>query len=423
MLLPRLTTSQRLAILSPATGLLVFDTDKRTIYMYDGAQWLAMLFAANTLTGQTASNTTTDDYLGNTAAISGDYAVVGATGKTVNTHLYQGSAYIFKRNGTAWQQMQELAQGDGAEGDLFGYSVAIKGTDVVVGAYHKTVGANAMQGAAYVFKLSSNTWSMVKKLTAIGGQANDHFGTSVSISGDTVVVGAPDKFSDPYSNAGGAYIFTNNGGTWNQIDLTASDKGSGDKFGMSVAINSGLIAIGAPGKNSFYPYYYSNGNWLPIPKQTATGLILGDAFGSSLAIGVNNMIVAGAPNTTINGKTNQGAVYVFSPNNTITWPYIKISANDGVAEDYFGSRVAIDGDNIIVGASNKTINQNTLQGAAYLLTNISSVWQQQKIIAGDGAASDYFANGVGISGNYIVIGAPGKNNNSGSVYFLDKTNL
>jgi hypothetical protein len=183
LLIPRLSTSQRLAILNAATGLLVFDTDKKTIYMYDGAQWLAMLFAANTINGQTTSTSLAGDYLGISVAISGNYAVVGASGKTVGANQYQGSAYIFTLNGNVWQQIQVLNENDGAAGDFFGYSVAISSTTAVIGAYNKTVSANSMQGAAYVYSLIGGTWQFVKKLTAIDGRANDLFGKSVSISG------------------------------------------------------------------------------------------------------------------------------------------------------------------------------------------------------------------------------------------------
>ncbi len=422
MLMPRLTTAQRLGVVYPATGLLVFDTDKRTIYMYDGAQWLAMLFAANTLTGQTAANSAADDYLGSKVAISGDYAIIGAPGKTVGANQYQGSAYIFKRAGNNWQQMQELGQGDGAAADLFGNSVSINGSTAVVGAYNKTVGTNASQGAVYVYSLINNSWQFQKKLTAIGGQANDQFGKSVSNDGDTILAGAPNRTVNSISNVGGAYVFTKNNATWNESDLTPSDGTTGDQFGTSVSIYAGLIAIGSPGKSSFYPYFYSGGSWAPIPPQSPAGISINDRFGASIAVG-ENFVAAGAPNQTINGNANQGAVYIFIPTNPVVWQYSAFTANDGNADEYFGSSIASQNGKIIVGAPNKNINLNQNQGAAYLLTPNNTNWLQQKIISGDGAAGDYFGNGVGVSSNFVVAGAPGKSNNTGNVYFINTSNL
>lgn len=372
ILLPRMTTAQRNAIMAPAAGLLVFDLDKSTFYLYDGDQWLPLLLANNTLVAQAAGNTIAGDYFASAVAISGNYAIIGAPGKTVNSNIYQGSAYIFTKVGTAWQLQQELPQGDGSAGDLFGSAVAISGNWAVVGAYNKTVGIKAMQGACYVYKFVVNTWQMQKKLTALDGQANDLFGKSVSIDADTVVVGAPNKNVNSMDNAGEAYIFTNNGGAWTEQDLKASGGNSGDRFGSSVSIGYGIIAVGAPGINSFYPYILFNGSWAGTPKQTATDAVPGDELGKSVAVAAN-WVAVGAPNKTINGNANQGAVYVYSPTNPVTWDYTRITASDGAANDYFGSTVATNGNNIIIGSPNRTVKTNQNQGAAYLFSNNASV--------------------------------------------------
>src|SRR6202023_3439997 len=120
---------------------------------------------------------------GSSRAISGATVVVGASNKNSNT----GAAYVFGRSGTAWSQQAELTASDAAVNDCLGWSVAISGSTVVVGAPNK----KSNTGAAYVFVGSGTAWSQQGKLTASDAAVNDTFGWSVAISGSTAVVGAP----------------------------------------------------------------------------------------------------------------------------------------------------------------------------------------------------------------------------------------
>ena len=122
-------------------------------------------------------------------AISGSTAVVGARGK----NSFTGAAYVFARSGTTWSQQAKLTAADAAANDNFGYSVAISGSTAVVGAPVK----NSETGAAYVFVRSGTAWSQQAELTASDAAANDRFGWSVAISGSTVVVGASGKNPTP----------------------------------------------------------------------------------------------------------------------------------------------------------------------------------------------------------------------------------
>ncbi len=418
LLIPRMSSAQRLAIVNPAIGLLVFDMDKYTLYLYDGVQWLPMLLAANTLTGQKAMNTVTDDLFGARVAIFGNYAVIGAPNKTMAGNIAQGAAYIFVKSGNVWVQMQELAQGDGTSGDFFGTSVAINGTLAVVGAYNKTVAAKPAQGAVYVFSLVSNTWQMIKKLIAPDGQSNDQFGFSVSVEANTVVVGAPNKNVAAFSNGGAAYYFVNNAGTWTTgVSLSVANLNSGAQFGYSVSIASPLLVVGAPGLNSFYPYTISGGNWASLPAQVPTDGVPDDGFGKAIAASAN-FVVVGAPDKSIGSNTAQGAAYVFYPTNPVVWQSERITASDGLPNEYFGASVATQGSDIVIGVSNKVVRSNSNQGLVYIFSKVNSAWSQQKQSAGDGAADDFFGNSVGIHGSNIIAGAPGKSANMGSVYFF-----
>ena len=248
----------------------------------------------------TASDGATSNYFGGTVAISGTSVLVGAWGNNAAT----GAAYVFVQSGTTWPQQAKLTASDAATGDGFGDSVAISGSTAVVGAPNKI----SHTGAAYVFLRSGTTWSQQAKLTASDGAAGDSFGGySLAISGSRAVVGAYGK----NSNAGAAYVFVRSGITWPQrAKLTASDGAAGDYFGNSVAISGTTVLVGAWGNNSAtgaaYVFVPSGTSWSQQAELTEPDAVAGDGFGSYVAISGSTALV-GAP-----GKnSNAGAVYVF----------------------------------------------------------------------------------------------------------------
>ena len=164
----------------------------------------------------------------------------------VGANADQGSAYIFARVNGSWNQQAQLTATVGAANDRFGGSVAVNGDTVIVGAPQNDVGANADQGSAYVFTRSGTTWTQQQQLNSTGGAANDNFGGSVGISGDTVIVGAYLNTVGANTNQGSAYIFIRNNTTWTQQQrLTAADGAANDNFGYSVAISNNTAIVGA----------------------------------------------------------------------------------------------------------------------------------------------------------------------------------
>jgi hypothetical protein len=159
-------------------------------------------------------------------AVDGDTAVVGAFQKTVNSNFGQGSAYVFVRSGTSWSLQQELTASDGQEDDWFGYSVAVKGNTVVIGAYHANIGSNRFQGATYVFVRAGAMWNQQQKLTATNGLPFDTFGL------------------------GAAYVFVRSGTTWSQQqELTPFGGSFGKGFGYCVALSGDTAVVGAFGES------------------------------------------------------------------------------------------------------------------------------------------------------------------------------
>lgn len=222
----------------------------------------------------TASDGATGDHFGWSVAISGDTAIVGALDDDDNGES-SGSAYVFVREGTSWSQQAKLWAADGAAHDEFGRAVAISGDTAIAGAYGDDDGGSN-SGSAYVFVREGLTWSQQEKLTASDAAVNDALGYSVAVDGGALVVGA---YGD--DSKGSAYIFVREGGFWiEQVKLISDDGVSGDAFGLSSAISGDLAIIGAPYDNELTgsAYVHDQGDSpcaVPITGVEVTGLTTG----------------------------------------------------------------------------------------------------------------------------------------------------
>ncbi len=209
----------------------------------------------------TASDAQAGDFFGISVAVSGDTAVVGANQEDAagaGSNTGNGAAYVFGRDqGGAdnWGEVKKLTASDAEAGDRFGNSVAVSGDTAIVGALFEDAGGDDA-GAAYVFRRDhggAGNWGEVKKLLASDADTNDLFGQSVAVSGDTAVVGAIQEAAGG-GNAGAAYVFQRSqggAGNWGEVEkLTASDAQGGDSFGNSVAVTGGTAVVGAYQKDS-----------------------------------------------------------------------------------------------------------------------------------------------------------------------------
>jgi uncharacterized repeat protein (TIGR01451 family) len=319
----------------------------------------------------TASDGAQNNEFGISVALSGDTALVGASYATVGSNTYQGAAYVFTRSGTAWSQQQKLTApvDDGAAYDFFGNSVALSGNTALIGASFKKIGSNTYQGAVYAFTRSGATWSQQQKLTAADGAASDYFGYSVALSDNTALVGASYKKIGSNASQGKAYVFTRSGSAWSQVqELTAFDGAASDRFGGSVALSGNTALIGAPGVNSqrgaAYVFARSGSSWGQQQKLTAADGATYDLFGSSVALSGNTALV-GAITATVNGNVQQGAAYFFNRIGASWSLQQKLVDSGGASNNRFGSGVALSGDTAIVGAQWALVNGHSQQGAAF----------------------------------------------------------
>ncbi|MCB9354614.1 MAG: HYR domain-containing protein [Lewinellaceae bacterium] len=334
----------------------------------------------------------------------------------------------------AWKMVDKSTASNGKESDLFGASVAVFGKYAVVGAKNADL--------AYVLKsneLSPDQWEQVAILNPAQVDDHDFFGASVGISGDLLVVGAPQD-DDLGPDAGAAYVFVKNASdNWNLVKkLTASDGFSADNFGTTVSVSGDHILVGASmndekGLNAGAAYLFGKdqggaNNWGQVAKITAADGQAGDMFGASMDLD-GDFAVIGA-NLDDDKGINAGSAYVFGKDQggANAWGMVKkLTANDGTSFDNFGVSVGINGDFLIVGA-NQNDDYGSNSGSAYIFERnhggVADSWgQATKLLALDGTSSDQLGIAVSLNGNYAVAGARFDNikgTNSGAAYIWER---
>lgn len=336
-----------------------------------------------------------------------------------------------------WVQVAEVTADDGGNADQFGWSVGVSGGVVVVGAPFHNVGSNTAQGTAYVFVEASGGWANMTEtaeLTASDGSANAYFGSSVAISGTTIVVGAGGTTIGGNPRQGAAYVFVEPEGGWTSTtetaELVASDGYVGDDLGDAVSIDGDTVVAGAPyagvGSNSeqgaVYLFVQPQGGWSNMTqtaKLTASDGAANDILGVAVNVN-NNTVVGGASEANVGGNASAGAAYVFveaAGGWSDMTQTAKLTASDAAMDDYFGSAVDIGSSTIVVGAP------SDYSGAVYVFVEPKGGWTdmtQTAELTPSQPASELLAGGsVGISGNIVVAGAAGAsiggNPNSGEV--------
>jgi hypothetical protein len=376
------------------------------VFRRSGATWAQEAYLK-------ASNPAVDDAFGSSLSLSGDTLAVGApyesssaTGvdgdQTNDDALYAGAVYVFRRTGTEWvQEAYVKASNTGAE-DYFGSAVALGPDLLAVGAPGEDSNATGVDGnqasntssyagAVYVFRRSGTEWAQEAYVKASNTGSGDQFGDSLSLSGDTLAVGAfeedgaatgvnGDESSNAATYAGAVYVLRRGASAWAQeAYVKASNTGSGDRFGRSVSVAGDLMVVGADQEDSG-------------------------------AIGIGG---DGADNS----ASNAGAAYVFRRDGT-SWAqqaYLKAS-NTGVS-DRFGWAAAAWGDAVVVAAFGEDSNATGIDpsqadesasdaGAAYLYRWSGSAWAQEAYVkASNTDAGDSFGLVVAASSDTLAIGA------------------
>ncbi|PJZ86526.1 FG-GAP repeat protein [Leptospira harrisiae] len=398
-----------------------------------------------------APNAETTDFFGAAVAIDGNTILIGAnqedsnqititngpTASTDNTASSSGAVYVFQRTGTTWVQQAYIKPPNAEASDQFGVSIAISGDTIVVGAFNEasnqttitngtSASANnsaASAGAAYVFQRSGTTWAQQAYLKASNIEANDRFGNSVSISGDTIVVGSnlEDSNQTTITNgaiassdnsataSGAAYVFQRTGSTWvEQAYLKAPNADANDQFGNRVAIDGNTIVVGAFSESSnqttitngatasadnsaslagaAYVFQRTGSTWTHQAYLKPPNVEANDNFGVTVAIQGNTILVGSIfednNQTTVtngtnpnddNSLSNSGAVYVFQRSGS-TWAFRAfIKAPNADIEDRFGNAISFSGDTAVVGVNQEDSSQNTITNGSSASANNSAL--------------------------------------------------
>ncbi|MFN5466550.1 MAG: hypothetical protein ACK5AM_00370, partial [Pirellulaceae bacterium] len=324
-------------------------------------------------------------HVGQSMAVSGNTLVVGAELITqglsdVPDVIGYGAVYVYEWNGTSWVETAKLTPSDRVSGGQgFGKRVAISGDIIVVGAPDDN-SFGAESGAAYVFVRTNGVWSEMQKLNAgASAAAHERFGEAVAVfdavaaGADRIVIGAPGDDSDGNnSSSDSVHVFQRSGSIW--YELSALPISGSDDFGRTVAISGDRVAIGAP--------------------------------------------KADLPNATDVGRA---VVYRRSGNGWI----LEGTLLPSEAQSYegFGSGLAMDGTRVVVGSPDWDAGAEVDQGRAFVFDLVSSTWQLVARLTADGGLpqseasregfgtigsnqGDSFGTAVAVSGDYVVIGAP-----------------
>jgi hypothetical protein len=342
-------------------------------------------------------DTATGDALGFSVASSGSTAVAGAT-----SHAGGGAVYVFAKSGTSWHQQSELKGSDTAPGDAFGYTVAVSGTTVVVGAPHHHWGG--VTGAAYVFAKSGTKW--VQRLEVRTMSA----GASVAADGTTIAIGSAKANG---TGIGAVNIYVNSGSTWSH-QATIKSGVLNDGFGTSLGLSGNELAVGANSGGSatghVYVYGRSGATWHRQATLTGRDTAAADDFAQSVAIS-GTTIVAGSP---LHANA-QGAAYVFVKTTHGWSQQAKLSETSPITGDMFGWAVGISGNEAVAGAY-----QRGGAGAAFTFLRSGSTWSHHKTELATGSViGDEVGWSVAQSATTSVVGALSSSNGAGAAYVFN----
>jgi hypothetical protein len=330
---------------------------------------------------------------GMSVSLDGGTAVIGAPW----TNNDQGAVYIYDMNSpNSWDYVTTLLPPNLNDTNWFGYSVSIDANRIVVGTYYAD--------EVYVYDYNGTEWSSDPEILSVAGSRNI-FGFSVSIDAHTIVVGAEGL---GVSEPGAAYVFDYNGVEWNyKEELTDPDNRIGNLFGSSVSIDANIIVVGARRDNvsdyregSLCVFRRNGETWAFEQKIEGENRL--DNMGYSVAVS-GNTFVAGVYSYAYGANGNAGAAFVYRWNGASWTKEATLYDPDPDTSDRFGNSVAIDGNSIVVGEMYYGASNS---GAAFLFERNGGSWSQgQKFEDSSGIASDYFGKSVAIDGEVTIVGA------------------
>ena len=315
-------------------------------YMRNGAAWV--FTQSNTAPGGASG-----DAFGSAVSLWEGTLVVGAPFDTVGTNPWQGSAHVYVRSATIWNYAQMLTLADGSSADRFGAVISVYGDTIALGDPYYDVGANSFQGSVRLFERSNGVWTLRQTVTAADGAYGDYFGSDVALDANTLVVGVPYDDVGPNPDRGSVRVFTRSGTTWGaQAMLWSSDSLAEDEFGSRLSLSGDTLAVGAPladvgangAQGSVYMFMRSGSTWTAQATLTASGGAGGDRFGGAIAFSGDTLAV-GVSGDDVAAASNQGSVRVLGSfrvlNDTTNIGYPSLAS--AIAGSSAGDRLLVGG--------------------------------------------------------------------------------
>lgn len=376
------------------------------VFKYNGSIWVEEAKIV-------ASDPNSSDEFGSDVTVSGTRAVIAAKAHNhVGSGVNVGAVYVFDYDGTNWIETQELIANDATDNDKLGGSIALSDDTIFAGAYWDDE-AGYQAGSAYFFRFNGATWIEESKHLNAADAVGDMLGGSVAIFDDIALAGASGD-SDNGDSSGAVFVFRNDGATgWTEgPKLLASDGEAADSFGHSVSIYGDSLLVGAIGDDdggldagAVYPFDGQSGSWIEQAKLTASDSGPNDGFGHAISVW-NNSAAVGAVGDD-EKAADAGAVYLFEFDQNQWVEDAKLLAPDGDALDAFGSSVSRSGTRVIVGAPGDD-DQGPSSGSAHIFRFVAGSWQHEaKLIGSEVNGLEQFGHAVAIDGNVALIGAVG----------------
>jgi hypothetical protein len=380
----------------------------------------------------TAPITGIQDSFGQAVAASDGLIVVGAPYADLPQGADAGAAYVFRRSGSLWVSVTTLTADDGAAGNYFGAAAVTDGQVIVVGAPAADRPGTVDLGAAYVFVQIAGVWTQQAKLTASDGATGDSFGAAVSIGAGEIIVGAYLADVPGMVDSGAAYVYSRDASVWTErAKLRPSDGGAGDGFGVSIARDDDTIVVGAFADDhagavdggSAYVFARSAGPWTQQAKLVSADVAGADSFGLAVAIDGDDVLI-GAHGDDVGNLINAGSAYVFHRSGTSWAQTAKLIEAAAATGDHAGVSVSLWDDVAVVGAYADDSAVYIDAGSASLYRRDLNTWRQiHKITPLDPGFADYFGYAVASTADAIVVGAhqedPAGKLNAGSVYLIN----
>ena len=351
------------------------------------------------------------------------YDLLLADGSEVNLDTHP---VLVSKLGTDYLEVGQLTASDAENSDNFGSSCSVYGDRLVVGARYEDT-AESSAGKVYIYDWNGSAYIAVGQLTASDAQNSDYFGVSCSVYGDRLVVGA--IYEDTAGiNAGKVYIYNWNGSAYIEVgQLTASDAQNSDYFGSSCDVYKNRLVVGAmyedtAGINAgkVYIYNWNGAEYIEVGQLTASDAEDNDYFSISCSVYENRLVVGAIYEDT--AGINAGKVYIYDWNGSAYTEVGQLTASDAQYGDHFGSSCSVYGDRLVVGADTEDTAVSNA-GKVYIYNwNGSAYIAVGQLTASDAQNSDYFGFSCSVYENRLVVGANEEDTagtDTGKVYIYD----